>query len=403
MTKAPSMVALGEVADFIRGINFKPDDVVTLDTPGSVACMRTKNVQTEIDLTDVWAVADAFVRREEQMLQCGDILVSSANSWNLVGKCCWIPQLPYRASFGGFISVLRGKNGKVFNRYLYHWFASGKIQALLRSFGQKTTNISNLNFDRCLKLQIPLPPLAEQKRIAEVLDKAEELRAKRRAALAQLDTLTQSIFLEMFGDPMANEKNWPLLAVGKAGLVQLGRQRAPKYQSGKHTRKYVRVANIYENRIDLSDVLSMDFDSKDFALYRLQHGDILLNEGQSTELVGRVAMWRNEISDCCFQNTLVRFQPHRKTTTPEFALAVFLHYYRSGEFAKISSKTSNVAHLGAGRFAAMPFPLPPLPMQEEFARRFKLVEKLKATQRASLAELDTLFASLQQRAFTGEL
>ena len=109
MTKAPSMVALGEVADFIRGINFKPDDVVSLDTPGSVACMRTKNVQTEIDLSDVWAVAEAFVRREEQMLQCGDILVSSANSWNLVGKCCWIPQLPYRASFGGFISVLRGK------------------------------------------------------------------------------------------------------------------------------------------------------------------------------------------------------------------------------------------------------------------------------------------------------
>lgn len=253
------------------------------------------------------------------------------------------------------------------------------------------------------KIKIPLPPLAEQKWIADMLDKAEELRSKRRAALAQLDTLTQSIFLEMFGDPMANYKNWPVLAVGKAGLVQLGRQRAPKYQTGKHTRKYVRVANIYENRIDLSDVLSMDFDSKDFELYCLKHGDILLNEGQSTELVGRVAMWRNEISDCCFQNTLVRFQPDRKTTTPEFALAVFLHYYRSGEFAKISSKTSNVAHLGAGRFAAMPFPLPPLRMQEEFASRFKSVEKLKANQHASLAELDTLFASLQQKAFSGDL
>ncbi len=253
------------------------------------------------------------------------------------------------------------------------------------------------------KIAIPLPPLAEQRRIAEVLDRAEALRAKRRAALAQLDSLTQSLFPDFFGNPMKNERGWTLLKVGVAGRVQLGRQRAPQYQSGKHTRPYVRVANVYEDRLALSDVLSMDFDREDFAAYRLEHGDILLNEGQSTELVGRTAMWRNEIPDCCFQNTLIRFQPNRETTLPEFALALFLHYYRTGEFAKISSKTSNVAHLGAGRFAAMPFPLPPIPLQREFARRVTAVEALKTAQRASLAELDALFATLQHRAFRGEL
>jgi type I restriction enzyme S subunit len=128
---------------------------------------------------------------------------------------------------------------------------------------------------------------------------------------------------------MKNERGWPLLKVGEAGRVQLGRQRAPQYQSGKHTRPYVRVANVYEDRLALSDVLSMDFDSEDFAAYRLEHGDILLNEGQSTELVGRTAMWRNEIPDCCFQNTLIRFQPNRKTTVPEFPLALFLPYAQS--------------------------------------------------------------------------
>jgi type I restriction enzyme S subunit len=253
------------------------------------------------------------------------------------------------------------------------------------------------------EIPIPLPPLAEQRRIAEVLDKAEALRAKRRAALAQLESLTQSLFLDLFGDPMKNERGWTLPKVGVAGRVQLGRQRAPKYQSGKHTRPYVRVANVYEDRLDLSDVLSMDFDNKDFKAYRLEYGDILLNEGQSTELVGRAAMWRNEIADCCFQNTLVRFQSNRETTLPEFALALFLNYFRTGEFAKISSKTSNVAHLGAARFAAMPFPLPPLDLQREFARRVATVEKLKTAQRAALAELDALFSSLQHRAFRGEL
>ncbi len=138
------------------------------------------------------------------------------------------------------------------------------------------------------------------------------------------------------------------MKVGDAGRVQLRRQRAPQYQSGQHTRPYVRVANVYEDQLDLSDVLSMDFDAEDFEAYRLKHGDILLNEGQSTELVGRPAIWRNEIPDCCFQNTFVLFQPNPNTTLSEFALAIFLRYVRSGEFAKVSGKTSNVAHLGAG-------------------------------------------------------
>jgi type I restriction enzyme S subunit len=300
---------------------------------------------------------------------------------------------------GRGVAALRARSS-LESRFLWHWLAHSAPCLAAKAKG---ATFKQVNREDIAELEIELPPLAEQRRIAEVLDKAEALRAKRRAALAQLDSLTQSLFLDLFGDPMKNERGWTLPKVGVAGRVQLGRQRAPKYQSGKHTRPYVRVANVYEDRLDLSDVLSMDFDRKDFKSYRLEHGDILLNEGQSTELVGRAAMWRNEIADCCFQNTLVRFQPNRETTLPEFALALFLHYFRTGEFAKISSKTSNVAHLGAARFAAMPFPLPPLDLQREFARRVAAVEKLKTAQRAALAELDALFASLQHRAFRGEL
>ena len=134
-----NMVALGDVAEFVRGINFKPDDVVSVGTPETVACMRTKNVQSALDLSDVWAVHESFMRRDDQCLQEGDILVSSANSWNLVGKCSWIPVLPYRATFGGFVTVLRPNSPKVHDRYLFHWFSFGRTQRLLRSFGQKTT------------------------------------------------------------------------------------------------------------------------------------------------------------------------------------------------------------------------------------------------------------------------
>ena len=94
MSEAPTR-HLGDVASFVRGITFKPGDVVPVGSPGSVACMRTKNVQSELDLSDVWGIPESFVKRADQYLLTGDLLVSSANSWNLVGKCCRVPQLQW--------------------------------------------------------------------------------------------------------------------------------------------------------------------------------------------------------------------------------------------------------------------------------------------------------------------
>src|SRR5438309_2148373 len=140
----------------------------------------------------------------------------------------------------------------------------------------------------------------------------------------------------------------------------------------------------------------MDFDDSDYRTYRLEPGDILLNEGQSTELVGRPAMWRGELADCCFQNTLVRFRAFPGKTEPEFALEVFLYYLRTGQFAKISSKTSNVAHLGAGRFAEMPFPLPPLDLQRRYAQERRQVYVPLEKRRIQVNEARNLFGSLVQ-------
>jgi len=272
-------VTLGDVAEFVRGITFKPDDVVPVNAPGSVACMRTKNVQADLDRSDVWGVGERFVKRADQFLETGDILVSSANSWNLVGKCCWIPDLPWRATFGGFVSVLRPQRAKVAPRFLYRWFSSDRIQTTVRSFGQQTTNISNLNTDRCLNLPLPLPPLAEQRRIAEVLDRAEALRAKRRAALAQFDTLTQAIFLDLFGDPVANPRSWPTVEFAQiceritVGIVV----RPASYYVSKGV-PALRSLNIKPGYISLEELVyfsETDNETK-LAKTKLKAGDLLL-------------------------------------------------------------------------------------------------------------------------------
>ncbi len=238
---------------------------------------------------------------------------------------------------------------------------------------------------------------------ATILDNANSLRRKQRVALSLVSKLAGEIFVSIFGACKPDATNWPTSAVADAGRVQLGRQRAPKYQTGKFKKPYVRVANVYEDRIDTTDILSMDFNERDFRDYRLEFGDILLNEGQSTELVGRPAMWRSEIENCCFQNTLIRFQADPERVIPEFALGLFLQYFRTGEFSKISSKTSSVAHLGAGRFGLMPFPVPPLSLQKQFAERMEQIKKLKEVRHIEASLFESLFSSLQSRAFSGQL
>lgn len=157
--------------------------------------------------------------------------------------------------------------------------------------------------------------------------------------------------------------HWATCQVQEAGRVQGGRQRSPKYQSGKHTRPYLRVANVFEDRIDTSDVLHMDFNPEDVERYELKPGDILLNEGQSPEWLGRSAIYRGEVPGACFQNTLLRFQADPRLTFPEFAQYVFRHYMHNGHFLPHSQWTTNIAHLGLSRFAGMPFPLPSLKEQ----------------------------------------
>jgi type I restriction enzyme S subunit len=247
---------------------------------------------------------------------------------------------------------------------------------------------------------IPLPPLPEQRRIVDLLTRAEGIVRLRREAATKAAELIPAIFIDMFGDPRANPRGWPVEPIANLGRVQLGRQRTPKYQSGRFTRPYVRVANVHEDRIDVSDLLSMDFDEKDFITYRLGYCDILLNEGQSTELVGRPAMWRNEVPDCCFQNTLVRFQSDLTRVVPEFMLALLLDQYRTGALSRISSKTSNIAHLGAARFSKLPSIAPPLDLQRQFKKQAEAAESIKVLQLEALAKAQATFNALLAQAFS---
>lgn len=172
---------------------------------------------------------------------------------------------------------------------------------------------------------------------------------------------------------------WTARPVGEAGEVLLGRQRSPGQMTGQHPTPYLRVANVLDGRIDFSDVLTMNFAPTERAVYGLRPGDILLNEGQSLDLVGRSAIYDGPPDTYCYQNTLVRFRP-KPGLRSRYAQAVFSRWVRQRTLTQIAKQTTSIAHLGASRFAALMFPEPP---EQEQQRIAEILDALDRAIRAS--------------------
>jgi type I restriction enzyme S subunit len=194
--------------------------------------------------------------------------------------------------------------------------------------------------------------------------------------------------------------DWKVLRVKDVGAVQAGRQRSPHYTEGK-LRPYLRVANIYDGYIDSSDVMQMMFTEEEFHRYRLRNGDILLNEGQSLELVGRCAKYMGVPPNCCFQNTLVRFRPDG-IMQDDFCQILFTHLQKSGAFAKIASQTTSIAHLGVSRFANLRIPVPTISEQKKIAKIFSALDDVIDKDRKIITTKKNRKKALMQQLLTGK-
>lgn len=256
-----------------------------------------------------------------------------------------------------------------------------------------------LNKASLAAIRIPLPPLGEQRRIAAILDKADELRAKRREALAHLDTLTQSIFHSMFGDVVRNQCRWSVEAFDQVTTSRLGKMLDKKVQTGNFRFKYLRNANVQWFRIETHDLLEMDFSPADQMEFSLRYGDVLICEGGEP---GRAAIWRDEVQHCYFQKALHRARPNPNRLTSEYLVQLLWALAKGGGLDDHVT-VATIAHLTGEKLKRLRIPVPPLELQQTFATRVAAVERLKEINRKHLAELDALFASLQHRAFKGEL
>jgi type I restriction enzyme S subunit len=288
---------------------------------------------------------------------------------------------------------------RVSAEYLVYALRNGSLAQAISGTAQPQITRQSLT-----AISIPLPPLPEQRRIAEVLDRAEALRTKRRAALAQLDSLTQSIFLDLFGDPATNPKGWPCRPVGLIASKFSDGPFGSNLKSAHYTETGVRVIRL--QNIGVGEFVDDDaayISERHFAelkKHECRPGDVLVGTLGDPNL--RACIQPEWLPIALNKADCVQLRPDERVTNATYICAL-LNQPATERMAQDLMHGQTRVRISMGRLRGLEVPVPPIELQREFARRVTAVEKLKTAQRASLAELDALFACLQHRAFRGEL
>ncbi|MCW2904530.1 MAG: hsdS [Streptosporangiaceae bacterium] len=279
---------------------------------------------------------------------------------------------------------------------------SGEILQWVRA-----TTADNFPIDKLGQFNVPLPPLPEQRRIAEVLDRIDALRTKRREAIALLGDLTRSIFLDMFGDPIHNNHGWPRVSLGSLldridsgsspnclarpavdsewGVLKLGAVTRCEYNPGQNK--------------------ALPESQKPIVGNEVKPGDLLFSRKNTRELVGASAIVHETPPRLLMPDLIFRLVPKPDADINKTYLhALMTLPPKRRKIQELASGSAgSMPNIPKGRLVGLDIEFPPIALQEEFAIRISAIHRIKATHQAHLDELDALFASAQHRAFRGEL
>lgn len=326
----------------------------------------------------------------------GDVLVAKITPCFENGKIAQA-RLPRLHGFGSTeFHIVRARPGISESRYLHHYLRLEEVRTsgqrrMTGSGGQRRVPASFL-----ADLAIPLPSLEEQRRIAAILDQAETLRTQRRTALALLDSLTQSLFLDMFGDPAKNTHGLPTNTLGELGEWHSGgtppRGKSHYFEGGIPWFSSGELESMYvcESIEHISETALEETTAK-----LVPAGSLMMGMYDTAALKTSIAL-----KDCSC-NQAIAFSK----INPALANVVYVYYaiVIGREHFRRLQRGVRQKNLNLSMVREIRIPHPSLSLQQTFATRIQSIEALKATHRRALAALDELFASLQQRAFSGEL
>ena len=381
---------LGEVSSFTRGLTYSKNDVAV---ESSNKVLRSNNIDLathSLNFDDVACLKEEFVIPSEKKLRQNDIFICMSNgSTQHLGKVAFVEKnLDY--AFGGFMGAIHPQPSVVYPKFVFYYCMSAEYRRTLASV-LNGININNLKWSDLSKFPIPVPPLSEQQRIVSELDLLSGIIEKKKAQLKEYDQLAQSIFFDMFGDPVTNEKGWEMKKLGEVCNHITDGDHMPPPKSDKGI-PFLTIANIDK------DKRILDFNNTFFVPQ--EYYDNLKEERKArindmlytvTGSYGIPVIIRTT-RPFCFQRHIALLRPNQQKV-----LTIFLFNWALCSSVKKEADlvATGIAQKTVGLNSLRQFivPLPPLSLQQSFASKIEAIERQKSLIQQSITEAETLFNS----------
>jgi type I restriction enzyme S subunit len=387
------MMVLNDICNVITcGVAKRPEYIEK-----GVPFLSSKNVKSDRFILNAYnhvSKEDYLSLTKNNKPEVDDILYTRVGSF---GEAAVI-DLDFDFAIFVSLTLLKPKKDIVLPRYLMHYLNSPRIKHLAKN-STSGVGVQNLNVKVVRQFPINLPPLEQQKKIAAILDAADTYRQKTKALITKYDALTQSLFLDMFGDPVRNPKGWTMKPLKEFGKIVTGNTPSRKNDANFNDKfiEWIKTNNItsaFTNVTTAKEYLSEEglLNSRS-----VNEGSLLVAcIAGSINSIGRAALTDRKVA---FNQQINAIEPFRNISS------TFLYYLFKSSSGYIQSHASNGMKrmLSKGDFQKIKMICPDIDIQNQFADSVKAIEVQKTQAQASLAQAENLFNSLLQRAFKGEL
>jgi type I restriction enzyme S subunit len=309
---------------------------------------------------------------EKLIMKKGDVLFGKRRAYQKK-----VAIAPFDGIFSAHGMVLRPKE-QIINKDFFPLFISSDYfldAAIKISVGSLSPTI---NWSVLKELEFELPSISQQQQLSKILWAAIEAKNAYKTLLLLTEQLVKSQFVEMFGDPAINPNGFSIVNLEDIAEIVSGVAKGRKLPKEQIIQvPYMRVANVKDGSIDLSEIKLIDATMSELGRYRLIADDVLMTEGGDPDKLGRGAIWKNEIEDCIHQNHIFRVRLNQKTITPVFFAEYLKQQYTKAYFLSCSKQTTGIASINMTQLKATPTILPPLDLQHRFADFVRQTDKLK--------------------------
>jgi type I restriction enzyme, S subunit len=348
------------------------------------------------DLGDVTPVATRWTSAPTQVCEKGDLILCIRAT---IGDRNWADR---QYCLGRGVAGLRAKPNRLEPRYLWHWIAASTPTLMHAARGATFLQVGRRDIENlpCS----PPPSLAEQRRIADILDKADAIRRKRKKAIALTEELLRSAFLEMFGDPVTNPKGWPVKPMGDV-VDRLDAGWSANGDARKRTKDeygVLKVSAVTSGTFRPEEHKAVPSSTVDRELVTPRRGDLLFSRANTRELVAATCLVERDDPQLFLPDKLWRVVPRTEVSTAPYLRFLLAHDRFRSELTKTATGTSgSMLNVSMEKFRGLRTPCPPIVLQNEFATVVWRSLGAKARQQRACELTEDLFGSLIAQAFSG--